>query len=107
MITHTLRQTIYIDFDKIEASTTGSISEISGLSTPRHVEPAKDREEGLPLRQQLASLGGSEAFADGTHYDGHGLHFDLENEADKMLEQAEALPAEITWDSLLDLSDSE
>jgi hypothetical protein len=99
MITHTLRQTIYIDFDKIEASTSPIIDAMDARSPAGNAEAGKDgqsREQGLSLRQHNTSLLGEP-----------GLSMSQGNEADKMLEQAEALPTEVTWDSLLYLSDTE
>jgi hypothetical protein len=99
MITHTLRQTIYIDFDKIEASTSPIIDAMDARSLAGDAEAGKDvqsREQGLPLRQHSTSLLGEPR-----------LSMSQGNEADKMLEQAEALPTEVTWDSLLYLSDTE
>lgn len=55
---------------------------------------------------QQATAADSEAGERSNHY-WDDFVFDVENEVDKMLEQAEALPVDMNFQDLLELSNSE
>lgn len=107
MVTHTLRQTIYIDYDKIEASTASNCSKTtSAVSVSSLLQPAGGDvrpSEKMPLRQQVDGGVSREESSHGGDRSGSGV----ENEADRMLEQAEALPMKVNLEDFLDFSWSE
>lgn len=101
MVTHTLRETIYIDFDKIEASTATNCNRMTGTPTSGFM----DRSD-LSHSPESSSSRQSASMADSAATAGRrkSLALEVENEADRMLEQAEALSMDATLEDLLDFS---
>lgn len=98
-----------MDFEKIETSTIRNCDTFGGdfMSKPEdwaqndHV-PDDDALQGLRQHMSIADGGVSDKNSHKSK-----LAEDMENEADKMLEQAEALPVELDLEDLLWISDSE
>ena len=109
MITHALSDTIHIDFEKIETSTVRNCGDVVQASTSEMAEPALDYQY---LDQELHGTRPSASMAYGDKLergdDNWGtFDIELENEADRVLEQAEALPVGFDLEDLLRISDSE
>lgn len=103
MVTHALSETIYIDFERIEATTTTYCDPRVQTARPH---PAKLvhflNDELTGERDEKLAEAGNEALEKKKSADtGVG------NEADRVLEQAEALPVELDLEDLLRISDSE
>lgn len=104
MVTHTLRETIYIDFDKIEGSTATNCNRITGTAATRY------RETGEQSRSPESSSSGRRSsliFDIETPVDGNQVSSPVTNGADRMLEQAEALSMNASLEDLLDFSSSD
>ena len=102
VVIHTLRKTIYIDFDKIEGSTASRCSSQptpSGFSESE--EPHGFPSSALPARGYRDD-GDVNDPMEGPH---HGENSRAENEADRMLEQAEALEFDFDFQDYLHLDD--
>lgn len=103
MVTHTLRETIYIDFDKIEGSTVTNCNRIYGSPMIRY------RESGEQSRSPGSSSGRRSSFMLDieTPIEGNRASSPAANGADRMLEQAEALSMNASLEDLIDFSSSE
>lgn len=108
-MTQSLKETIYIDFDRIEVSTASNCGNKDGAQITGSHSIARDTQffaEDIPTTPQQDQASHAEMEeAGGRCWD--DLAFDVGNEADKMLEQAEALPVDIDFQDLLELSNSE
>lgn len=106
MVTHTLRETIYIDFDEIEASTLRRCQCEDIPLGPPSGRLGSEHDFDMTHRSRQAQSGGffehavpSETLAPHGQDMAEGAR--LENEADKMLEQAESLPIDMDFQDLL------
>jgi hypothetical protein len=106
MVTHTLRETIYIDFDKIEAATASNYNK-SGGTPSGYIEMAEENQppEELPFRRQQDVTIDHEASEGGHGF--NSFNSEVDNEADRILEKAEALSLNTNLECLVDFSSSE
>ena len=109
-MTHSLRQTIYIDFDQIEATTLNHCSDMGALATPDFII-TQSRGNTPPMpdlptknRRSMATVADQIMANEGLF---NSSASELGNEADKMLEQAEALSVEFHPHGLLNLGGSD
>jgi hypothetical protein len=110
MVTHTLRETVYIDYDKIEASTASNCDGGATMLTPELMELTQDDRpaEGVSARSQHDLNFIMEHEEPREHMHGRDRpSLNVGNEADKMLEQAEALSMYTNLEDLLDFSCSD
>jgi hypothetical protein len=105
MVTHTLRETSYFDFDKTEAATASNCNKIGGAPSSGRMESAGGNlsPQELHLSQQDQLAMGSETSGDSS-YGWSSFNLEVENEADRMLEQAEVLSMNAKIEYLLDLN---
>ncbi|KAI6785477.1 uncharacterized protein J7T54_007120 [Emericellopsis cladophorae] len=105
LMTHSLRQTIYIDFDQIEATTLNHCSDM--VAPVKYGSNQQSRENtpalaDIPMAQRPVMATVVDQITAHEDYF-HDNPLEVENEADKMLEQAEALSVEFHPYDLLNL----
>ncbi len=106
MVTHALGKTIYIDFDKIEASTISNCNKADRASVSRNGESNGETSRGEQLLSPHPTKGLGESPGDNDSRS-KNLGYDQGNEADRMLEQAEALKMNVSLEDMLAFSDDE
>jgi len=104
-MTHSLRQTIYIDFNQIEATTLNHCSDMVAPVKYGSNQPSRENTPALadlPMAQRPVMATVVDQITAHEDYF-HDNPLEVENEADKMLEQAEALSVEFHPYDLLNL----
>ncbi|KAI0386518.1 hypothetical protein F5Y04DRAFT_124020 [Hypomontagnella monticulosa] len=111
MVTKELSHTVYFDFDEIEASVIGNCDRSTGGTTSRVHSPATAGQHGYhednPTIDGLSALDTRTSAWLNSDFNIPDHHIDSENQADRMLVQAEELPAEFDFRDMLHLSDEE